>query len=216
MAHCRGDFEGSWVVLSILQCTADGELADVKAPRMEVLVRRSWQEAPKGFASPFASQSQQQAAAAAGAGNQAGDQAAGKKGSQQQQQQQWVFLKTTNQFPEHGDVQALVELMQQHVPQLLNGPDDSSGGGQQQQGSMTGRQLCFSWGSPWLNAGLSGQAGAAGAGDAGWYVDLLQPAAERLGTGGSSGCGEGGMQLPLPPGVLSFDDLMAAAPQQRP
>ncbi|KAF6252045.1 hypothetical protein COO60DRAFT_562672 [Scenedesmus sp. NREL 46B-D3] len=223
MAHCPGDEAGTWLVLAILQGSA-GEFKGEKAPYMELIARRSWTEQQqqqqqmdsgdptaaghtegRGAAAPRAA-----AAAAAGAA------AAAAHGDR------WMFYKQTNQLPGNGAAEALVGLLQQHVPELLLDAegDDSAG----QQGVM-GRQVCFNWATPCFEGSGSCDAGSS---SSSWYVDLLTPAVERLGsstTGGSSsssrsstaGAAAGGnagrraaqQQLSLlPPGVFRMDDYL--------
>jgi len=80
----------------------------------------------------------------------------------------WRFLKEINHFPEHGEADVLVELLQHHIPELLRDPGDDGSTAQQQQqqqqqGTMMGRQLCFMWDTPWVNVGFGRPAAAAAA-----------------------------------------------------
>eukprot|EP00775_Hariotina_reticulata_P013148 gene13148-13278_t len=218
MAHCRGDSDGTWVVLSILQSTV-GEFAGVKVPFMAVVAKQNWQEGPAAtFSELFADRKAQ------GSGMQYNNSMKNADDTGQ-----WMFLESTTQFPDNSDSGVLVELIQQHVPELLSDTEDETGWqGHKQQSRMTGRQMCFIWDTPHLSIGFGhkekqvaadGDADATGMG--GWYVDLLQPAAEKFSKTvdvSSQGNAEADASpLLLPPGVFCMDEYLAGvAAQPRP
>jgi hypothetical protein len=213
MAHCPGDEEGTWLVLAILQSSA-GELKGEKAPYMELIARKSWSEQQ---------QQQQQGLGANGstvADSRDGQNAAGGASARGSSEDRWMFYKQTNQLPANGGAEALVALLQQHVPELLSdGEVDESA---QQQGVIN-RQVYFNWVTPCFAGSSSSSGGGAGSSNSNWYVDLLTPAVERLAAGndisssstqaGSSSSSSSGraaqQQLSLlPPGVFRMDDWL--------
>jgi hypothetical protein len=198
MAHCAGDAEGTWLVLAILQGTA-GEFKGVKAPFMELIARKSWNEQK---------QQQQQ-------GNGRQDAVKAEEGDNR-----WMYYKQTNELPQNGGAEALVALLQQHVPELLG---DMGGEAAEGQRRVMGRQVLFNWVTPCFAVG--GSSRGAGSSSSSWYVDLLTPAVERLGAGSSSssssssssnvaGASNGGASVLqrqlslLPPGVFRMDDYL--------
>jgi hypothetical protein len=221
MAHCRGDLDGTWVVLSILHSTV-GEFAGVKAPSMSVLARQHWHEGPSAAHGDLFADSPGRGSSRQYNNNK----------NEADDAQQWMFLKSTNEFPDNPDAGVLVELLQQHVPELLNSPEDDAGWqGHQQSNRMTGRQMCFIWDTPRLGIGFGGpqnqaaadvDAAAAAVGMHSWYVDLLQPAAEKFSTNvgdvdvhSRSYGEEGASPVLMPPGVFCMDDYLAAVAAQQ-
>jgi hypothetical protein len=202
MAHCPGDDEGTWLVLAILQGNT-GDFKGVKTPYMELIARRSWNEQQQqGLGAKGAGGSNGAAAAAAAA---AGD-------------DRWMFYKQTNQLPSNGGAEALVALLQLHVPELLADAEGAAAAGQQQ--GVIGRQVLFNWVNPCFDSSSSGS-GSSGCSSRSWYVDLLTPAVEQLGASSSSisissdaGAGKGAPRLlqqqlsQLPPGVFRMDDYI--------
>lgn len=207
MAHCSGDAEGTWLVLTILQATA-GQLggsnsqqqqqqsaAGEKIPQLHLLAKRG-----TGSDRPAAA-----AAATAAQDAQGGD--------------DWLFLASTNQLPQHGDAEALYQLLQLHVPEALRGGEDDNGNndnGAERHGSssLAARQLCFAWGMPHLVLSSQRASSSSGGGEQqrGWYLDLLQPLPVAVGPAATSGGGQGSGDLGslLPPGVLVMDAYLEA------
>ncbi|WIA18534.1 hypothetical protein OEZ85_009980 [Tetradesmus obliquus] len=205
MAHCPGDDAGTWLVLAILQGTAEGDFKGVKTPYMELIARKSWREQQQqqqqqqpGFMEAAAPDRGDEAAAAAAAAAAAGG------------DDRWMFYKQTNQLPQDGDGDALLALLQQHVPELLtdaegNGAEGAAAG----QAGVMGRQVLFNWVTPCFRVSSSSSSSSSNGG--GWYVDLLTPAVERLGAGAAAGSSSSSAQqqlLLLPPGVFRMDDYL--------
>jgi hypothetical protein len=218
MAHCPGDDEGTWLVLAILQ-SSTGELKGEKAPYMELIARRSWSEQQQqGFTLPGLGAKNATATTDSRDGQTTG--AAGKGESEDR----WMFYKQTNHLPNNGGAEALVALLQQHVPELLSDGESDADSARQQ--GVINRQVYFNWVTPCF-AGISSSSGGGAGSSSGWYVDLLTPTVERLaaGTGNSSGSskrsgtqagsssssssGAAHRQLSLlPPGVFRMDDWL--------
>lgn len=206
IAHCPGDLPGSWVVLTILQANA-GEFAGQKTPYMELVVRKNWTERTEGFERGIWADD------AAAAGSSADG-------------QQWMYLRSTNEFPQNGQADVLVQLIQRHCPEVLLNTDEQ----QQQQQGVAEREVCFAWGAPNLHkAGQIHSSGNRGSSSSsGWYVDLLGSAAEPLGSSSyrqqqQQRATVGGNEykqtlrqhrMLVPPGVFVMDDYLEHKAQQ--
>jgi hypothetical protein len=169
MAHCRGDTEGTWVVLAILQATA-GEFKGTKAPAMYIMAKRGSaaavapsapsQPQSKGTDSPSSSSSSSRRSASA---------------------EDWLYMGQSNKIPQHEDADAIWQLLQLHVPELLQDSDGSSS-----SSGMTSREVYFMWGVPALGLPTAPEAAA-------------QHSTLAAGSnGGSNGGSSGGCQ-PLSP-----------------
>jgi hypothetical protein len=205
MAHCRGERDGAWLVLSILQATA-GEAAGEKVPVMYELAQRGAAPAQRTNGSSGSSSS-----SGGGGGGGGGE---------------WLYLGQTNQLPSHADAEPLYQLLQLHVPEVLRGSggdadaDAGAGGGGgggrgRGRGSLTSRQLCFAWGWPALGLPTAPEAAGQRAdsrGRQGWYLDLLRPAAEPLAHMGASAAGgsDAAAAAMAQPGVVSMDVYLQA------
>jgi hypothetical protein len=216
MAHCPGDEEGTWLVLAILQVQVQSstrQLMTEKAPYMELIARKSWsKQQQQGFTLPGLGAKESTAT-----DSRDGQTPAAAGGSEDR----WMFYKQTNKLPDNGGAEALVALLQQHVPELLS---DGEGDESAQQQGVINRQVYFNWVTPCFAGSSSSSSSSGGAGSSsGWYVDLLTPAVERLaasaaGSSKSSGAQAGSsssssraaqQQLSLlPPGVFRMDDWL--------
>lgn len=177
MAHCRGDEEDTWLVLTILQATA-GQLAGTKAPVMYVMARRGNNN--KG--SPDVSEQQT---------HKTDSSSSSKTSKRRSSPDEWLYMGQTTKLPQHQDSEALVQLLQLHVPEALQGDDDA--GSSSSSGGMISREVLFVWTEPTLNLPTSPESaaarvlmmpgstrGASGGSQRQWYLDLLEPAAEPL------------------------------------
>jgi hypothetical protein len=187
MAHCCGETEDTWYVLTIFQDTV-GSNKGIKWPALYLMAKRG-------------------SSSSSSSGSNGGSSTSGG----------WLYMGETNELPQVQDAEALWSLLQLHVPELLGNTDDDSSSSSDGSGSggMTAAEVYFLWGAPPLGyAPAPGAAAAAAAaagssgGAGGWYLDLLQPGVERLqGTpssssrGGGGGWGVGG-------GLISMDALL--------
>jgi hypothetical protein len=175
MAHCRGDSDDTWLVLTILQGIGGEVPGDSQAGRgaaagLQQKMPALYELRKRGRVGSSSSNS------------------SNKDGCS------WLFMGATNQLPQHSDAEVLWQLLQLHVPELLQdggGDSNSSSGG---PGGLASRQLCFIWSAPrlGLHTAPEARAAAVGAGSgsssgSGWYLDLLQPSAQRLSSSPSDG-----------------------------
>lgn len=199
MAHCRGDVDGQWLALAILQATA-GELKGTKAPALYVLAKR-------GSSSSTPTRPPSQGTSSSTRSSQSAD--------------DWLYLGQTTKLPQHADADPLWLLLSLHVPELLFEPDADSNGSDSSS-SMMNRELYFVWGPPALHlptapeaaersagaaaAGAAAAGGSDGSSDARWYLDLLQPVVEPLRARSSSGISSAASRA----GVVCMDSLIEA------
>jgi hypothetical protein len=185
MAHCCGETDDTWYVLTIFQDTA-GPNKGIKWPALYLMAKRG------------------------GSSSSSNGGSSGSNGG-------WLYMGETNKLPQVQDAEALWSLLQLHVPELLsNNDDDSSSSDGSSRGGMTAAEVYFLWGTPPLGyAPAPGAAAAAAAaatagssgGEGGWYLDLLQPAVERLqGTPSSSSSSSEGGRV-AGGGLISMDAL---------
>jgi hypothetical protein len=130
----------------------------------------------------------------------------------------------TNKIPQHEDADAIWQLLQLHVPELLQDNDSSSS-----SSGMTAREVYFVWGVPALGLPTTPEAaaqqsamsassnGGSNGGQGEWYLDLLKPGVEglpaRSSSSSSGGAGLGQGVRRGSGGVVSMDALIAARKQ---
>ena len=188
MAHCCGETDDTWYVLTIFQDKV-GPDKGTKWPALYLMAKRG-----------------------SSSNNGSNGGSSGSNGG-------WLYMGETNKLPQVQDAEALWSLLQLHVPELLNiTDDDSSSSDGSSSGGMTAAEVYFLWGTPPLGyapapgaavaAAAAAKAGSSG-GAGGWYLDLLQPAVERL-QGGHSSCSSSSSKggWGVGGGLISMDALL--------
>lgn len=123
MAHCRGDTEGTWLVLAILQATC-GESKGTKLPVLSLMAKKH--NTPSSNSG-------------GGSGGSGGADAA----------PTWLYMADTRQLPQHSDADVLWQLLQLHVPEALTDNSSSDGGASSSSsGGISSRDVYFVWTTP--------------------------------------------------------------------
>jgi hypothetical protein len=197
MAHCQGEQPGTWVVAYVLQAGAD-TAAGQRLPVLEEVSLYAAAAAVQGHRGARTTTSSSNSSSSNSSSSNSSSNSSNSSSSSSEAQKRWMHLRRLSTLPKGVGAEAIIELLQRHVPELLvdaqtTTPGSSATRDRGGTSQVVSGPRSFVWTTHWLG-GLGQESSSSSTQEPSWLLDMLQPAFAPHGATAN--------------GVLRMDDLL--------